>query len=265
MIIKPGGSERGWSYWSSVSACPLAHWRKYHENEYVPHFPDPGTEKKPEARMIGTIFGAFREQNARKLEGPLRFENQRLTLEDYPYEYAEAARCDDAYRNAYPSLDICAAELELVATSEQLAFYGVPTLTGRADAIVRWPGGELGPNMAWAAPGLYMWDYKTSDKRDEAKLLNMYRTQMLLYQELYNATHDEPVIGAVLDVVAKTKTVQCFRLMVPRPVEQDKINIAETLSLAYVLREQHGQQRNITGCPGKFGRECQYYTRCWGT
>lgn len=262
MILTPGGSKRGLSYWLKALECPCAHFMKYHENEYVPTFPEPAQHKDDiSPPFVGTIFHALMGTSYwGGVIPPLHLEDMRLVQDVYPLEYAEADRLLLAYCAEYtldkPSPTMLHYELDLVATAEQCEFYNVPALTGRADMIVAWEGGVLPGSGVYCPPGEYLWDFKTSGK--SSKILDkQHRMQMMLYQDLYA----KPLQGAIIDAVVSTKTVQLSRVVLPVVSDNDRKNIAETLMLAYMMQNL-GATKNAASCVLKYG-VCEYYARCW--
>lgn len=266
--IKTGGSGRGISYYNTVMSCSRKA-RFMLEKEQTRK-----ESYKLDSAFTGTIFHALMEM--------FYLHGTKFVVEidqtGAQQELTEAQRLLDGYSRFFAKDDweTVATEVLLPGTNEDgtLAFesetakkigavLGIPEFACRIDLVARvykkHVDNIMGTRNVLLEPGIYLVDHKTAARREENRLFKFLNDlQMDTYMMAYNAAHDEPCLGMLVNNVYRYKalTAQAFETyLIPYPSEDRQAMIKEYLSEAF--KRRHDDIPNLSNCHSGYG-SCQY-------
>ena len=249
--LTPGGSKYGLHFWSTAGECPRKFQYKQMLLDTEPSWSPPGTEDKPNALMIGTLYHAYHEHGI--LSSPYTFDYGVDT--QYTHEENEAWRLASFYKTQYPDWRV--PQMKEFDLRLDVNWLSLP-LTGRIDALVRIDGFIDGCSHRFEK-GLYVWDYKTASAYNKW-FVEEYRLQVEDYCWKWNLLNpNDPVLGGVLDNVIKTKTPKAERHYVPGPTAM-RCNDLKSMYMHFD-QQRKNTTKNLTACKGTYSM-CSFKSVC---
>jgi len=259
--LRPGGSERGVSFYEGTLRCPLRQkLKKQMESKRVHIAGAAGT---------GTLGHGFLDLFHTK-QIPRTFDPAQVIYtapKGYDLFIDEKAR-DTAdrvcrfYRARFAPEHfgkVLGAEIPLEAPADAPWLPEGLRLTGIADMAVR-VNKKTSANLALSRlahiePGDYLIDHKFLGSAQPAKLASYLTSlQMIAYQLMWPG---KPLKGMLLNIVV-TSAVPVFRLLYKGPpTDLEKRMLYEQLELAQSLHDDAGSPPFVTGCYD-FNKECGF-------
>jgi hypothetical protein len=265
-LLKLGGSERGYSWYTKLLSCPKSMWFSEQRAEGPEIYPGKAETGKLNAALVGTLFHGYLEEVSRGWDGTdasLDFFQEDVRLAGYHDEELEAYRLFVAYSQRFGTREFIPYAIE-VDLRDESGSLGVPLLTGRADLVISWPGGRIdGTNGLYLREGLYIVDHKT-DASTPSNLAAEYEIQMWVYLYLWNLQFPKtPVLGGILNDVIKTKEPKFIREFILCPSEEQIAAIRGTLEHAWSLYSKRETLRIVSDrtCMGKYS-PCGFRKEC---
>lgn len=193
-----GSSGKGITYHSEVHKCA----RKVRLTAERKLLQLGGEEDSGEAAMVGVHYHALKEFHFT----PALRDEYVIDMSDGDFAFKEACRLFEAYQAAWGSQCTWG---EVLACEVPFEHGLIPGLTGRVDAIVRTPGGNIrGLNLQ--AGGRYAIDWKTGSQLKATDAVTYEDgLQALNYIDALNQElpADDQILGCIFDKVARHKDI----------------------------------------------------------
>lgn len=265
-LLSPGGSERGWSFYSSVLPCPKYHSLKYAEAREPSWGKGCSETGKLQPYMVGSLTHAYLEAfytsgNTSKLifQDSLTSE----LLQGFDHEEVEAWRLFQSYQKEYQAGELSEPVCENECRDES-GDLGVPLFTSRVDMVAFHTGGPL-KNLDLELPaGNYLWEHKTASSRSQF-LFEEHRVQVQSNIYLWNKCNPgNPVAGGILNNIVKTQKVGFQRIFIPCPSDRDIENLRMSLAFIQTVLEKYPTQMvaSKSSCTSGW-TPCEFYSTCW--